>query len=856
VDFSKYAGQTLILYNDAPTPAPAFDSRLDYFTGDGDQTPIGGAPNTPAGYGPNTRTIMQVVVDGTAPNLVPFSLPTLKAAFATTAAGPGIFASTQPTTIVPEPAYNAAYNASFPPVYAPISALTLTFNNPLHAQTFESLLSAEPTACTGTTTAPTYCASLNHKAIQELFTLDYGRMNATLGTELPNVNFTNQTTIPLGYVDPATEIIRQGDTQLWKITHNGVDSHFIHFHLFNVEVINRVGWDGSLRPPDANEMGWKDTVRMNPLEDVIVALQPITPQLPWPIPNSVRLNDVTGMGNMFSNLDPFSNNGAVTVDGPTNFGWEYVWHCHILGHEENDMMRPIVWQVPPPAPSNLTAAFDTAIQGQVDLSFTDNSASETQFLIQRDTNSAFPNPVTLAAVPSSSPTNPAGEGYTWGGTIIATDVPPIGSTFFYRVQAVDNGFTTGNEQSYNATSALSSAFSNVATAALLVPITTFTGAPASAVFGSNFIVTATSTGTTTPAITVSGPCSVTTLGGTASSYTAQVFMNSGTGSCVMTATWPIGGGFAGAMLQQTTAATKATPTTTLVGALSTSPYNSSFVMTATTNASTIPTIIGTAGVCSVGAVSGTAASATATVTMTSGTGTCVLTATWLPDLNYASALKTQSTTATKLNSRTTITARSVNPSVAGQPVTVSYSVVSQTALVGGAAGPSGNVTVTGNGSSCIGTVAAGSGSCALTFANAGSFSVTAAYAGDANFNGSTSASVTQTVRNFSLSVTPKTQAVNGNQQAKYTATVTSQQGFSGSVVLTCGGTYPSSFSCSMSPVTVTVPAGGSVTSTLTVNTVKGVPGTYTVTVTGKYGTGVPSSGGLTQQNSSTVTTKN
>ena len=27
----------------------------------------------------------------------------------------------------------------------------------------------------------------------------------------------------------------------------------------------------------------------------------------------------------------------------TNFGWEYVWHCHILGHEENDMMRPIVF---------------------------------------------------------------------------------------------------------------------------------------------------------------------------------------------------------------------------------------------------------------------------------------------------------------------------------------------------------------------------------------------------------------------------------------------------------------------------------------------------------------------------------
>ena len=68
-----------------------------------------------------------------------------------------------------------------------------------------------------------------------------------------------------------------------------MDTHFIHFHLFNVQVINRVGWDGSIRRHDANELGWKDTVRMNPLEDIVVALQPITPTLPWPLANSVRL---------------------------------------------------------------------------------------------------------------------------------------------------------------------------------------------------------------------------------------------------------------------------------------------------------------------------------------------------------------------------------------------------------------------------------------------------------------------------------------------------------------------------------------------------------------------------------------
>ncbi|MFL6308273.1 MAG: choice-of-anchor D domain-containing protein [Candidatus Sulfotelmatobacter sp.] len=478
VDFSKFAGQTLILYNDAPTPAPANDSRLDYFTGDGDQTPIGGAPNTPPGYGPNTRTVMQVVVDGTAPNQVPFSLPTLKAAFASTANTKGLFASTQPTTIVPEPNYNSAYAGNFPPTYASISADTLTFN-PLAPLTFEALLSQEPSACVGTTTAPTQCASLNHKAIQELFTLDYGRMNATLGTELPNVNFTNQTTIPLGYVDPATEIIRQGDTQLWKITHNGVDSHFIHFHLFNVQVINRVGWDGSLRPPDANEMGWKDTVRMNPLEDIIVGLQPITPLLPWPLPNSVRLNDVSGSNMNFSNLNPFSNGGANTADGPTNFGWEYVWHCHILGHEENDMMRPIMWQVPPNTPGPLVVAAN--LNGGVDISFTDNSASETGFTVQRDIDPAFPNPTTIQAAASLT-RNVIGEGTDYG-TMISVNDPSaltLGTTYYYRVQAIDDGFNSPYEQVYNNTSALLSGWSNTA---MISPVPIIGVAPVSLAFG-------------------------------------------------------------------------------------------------------------------------------------------------------------------------------------------------------------------------------------------------------------------------------------------------------------------------------------------------------------------------------------
>ena len=61
VDFSQFAGQTLILYNDAPAAFPARISTYDYYTGTPDLSPAG-APYVLPGYGPNTRTVMQIKV--------------------------------------------------------------------------------------------------------------------------------------------------------------------------------------------------------------------------------------------------------------------------------------------------------------------------------------------------------------------------------------------------------------------------------------------------------------------------------------------------------------------------------------------------------------------------------------------------------------------------------------------------------------------------------------------------------------------------------------------------------------------------------------------------------------------------
>ena len=102
----------------------------------------------------------------------------------------------------------------------------------------------------------------------------------------------------------------------------------------NVQLINRVGWDGTLKPPPDNELGWKEAVRMNPLEDNIGAVRARAPKLKFGLPESVRLLDPTqqeGSTVDVTKIDPLTGNPAVVANVTTNFGWEYAWHCHIPG---------------------------------------------------------------------------------------------------------------------------------------------------------------------------------------------------------------------------------------------------------------------------------------------------------------------------------------------------------------------------------------------------------------------------------------------------------------------------------------------------------------------------------------------
>ena len=245
-------------------------------------------------------------------------------------------------------------------------------------------------------------------------------------------------------------------------------------------------------------------------------------------------------------------------------------------------------------------------------------------------------------------------------------------------------------------------------ATLATPTVTFTGAPVSAAYNSQFPVAANTNASTTPTITSSGACSNT---GT------SVTMTSGTGTCALTATWVADSNYSGATATQSTTASKIAPTVTFTGAPVSAAYKSGFTVATTTNASTTPTIT-SSGACS---NLGTA------ITMTSGTGTCSLTATWAADSNYSGATATQSTTASKIAPTVTFT---------GAPPSAAYSSHFAVATTTNA---STTPTITSGGAcSNLGT--------AITMTNGtGTCSLTATWAADSNYNGATATQSTAAI---------------------------------------------------------------------------------------------------------------
>ncbi len=280
IDFNDLpAGRSFILYNDSVAPFPSGDSRNDYYTGDPDQTEFGGAPTTKPSHGPNTRTILKMVVEAGLGDKMPTTTWLRRM---NTQLTNNFLTGNQPPLL---------YNNGNPAEPGP-----LPYNGPVN----------------------------RHLTLNEDFD-QYGRLIQTQGTFTVRKNNQGLDTWGLPYTAPATETPRAGSVEVWQVVNMTGDTHPIHFHLVNVQLIQRQAFTGNptsgikltgpATPPAPNEIGWKDTVRMNPGEVTTVIMQFMLPVLP------------AVMG------DPLS---------PRTGGHEYVWHCHILEHEEHDMMRPLV----------------------------------------------------------------------------------------------------------------------------------------------------------------------------------------------------------------------------------------------------------------------------------------------------------------------------------------------------------------------------------------------------------------------------------------------------------------------------------------------------------------------------------
>jgi len=111
--------------------------------------------------------------------------------------------------------------------------------------------------------------------------------------------------------DPVTEKPRQNTLETWSFVNLTGDAHPIHLHLVRFQIIDRRPFDlfawnaqrklvftGPPVLPESQELGWKDTVRADP--------------------------------GMVTRI-------AMRFEGEPG---RYVWHCHLLEHEDNEMMRP------------------------------------------------------------------------------------------------------------------------------------------------------------------------------------------------------------------------------------------------------------------------------------------------------------------------------------------------------------------------------------------------------------------------------------------------------------------------------------------------------------------------------------
>jgi FtsP/CotA-like multicopper oxidase with cupredoxin domain len=194
---------------------------------------------------------------------------------------------------------------------------------------------------------------------------EYGRLQPLLGTAEPATDYQgnpiNWPNTP-AYVDaglvgqmegaiawhsPTTENPKLGDTELWEVYNVTGDSHPVHLHLVHFEVVGRkaIKWDSN-----ADEDGFIPE-GSSPAEDgTYLEEQPVV-QHNGTLGNGFKVVNATFDGPYINPGDEYvdatspkdmvtARPGEVTfIKAKFDKPGRYVWHCHILSHEDHEMMR-------------------------------------------------------------------------------------------------------------------------------------------------------------------------------------------------------------------------------------------------------------------------------------------------------------------------------------------------------------------------------------------------------------------------------------------------------------------------------------------------------------------------------------
>ncbi|MEM8681426.1 MAG: multicopper oxidase domain-containing protein, partial [Planctomycetota bacterium] len=101
----------------------------------------------------------------------------------------------------------------------------------------------------------------------------------------------------LKWTDANTETVIQGELEIWEFVNMTCSAHPMHLHMEAFQLLDRSTSSGQPIPLEAHELGWEDTVTVGPWESARIM---------------VKFDQYTGT---------------------------FVWHCHILEHEDLEMMR-------------------------------------------------------------------------------------------------------------------------------------------------------------------------------------------------------------------------------------------------------------------------------------------------------------------------------------------------------------------------------------------------------------------------------------------------------------------------------------------------------------------------------------